>query len=397
MKYFIIAVFLLFSAFGSEAGERGDSLYEPEVGKSVKPRMKVLDKEKREGYECRLVEFYIEKGERAKAYLLVPDKASWLEKRPAVLMLHDHGARFDIGKEKLVRPIASPKTVGGSDYVRASSRQWIDVNFDGVYLADSLAALGYVVLVSDALYWGDRSSADAQLWSRMNFDESYVFPQRDTTVMSPDMVVVDRDAERVRKRVIKRQKTIVYEGQRDVYDSLYAGGVIWAEKTLREDVAAARLLARLPYVDKKNIGAFGFSMGAHRCWMLSAFCDEVKCGVALSWMTFLDGYDGNNASDLSMRVQPMREQMDFGDIGRWLAPKPMLFLNGAADRLFPADKVQTAFEKLQRHYSDYNSSQGLPAVEPPFEPLQTVFFGGGHHCGKDVQETIVDFFRINLN
>ncbi len=407
MKLLQIVLFLLFSAFGMAAGERGIfasvNLYRPSVGRSVKPRMKVLAVEERDGYECRLVEFSVgdreidgKRGERVKGYLLVPDEASWLEKRPAVLMLHDHGARFDIGKEKLVRPVASDATIGRDMHVRVSSQQWIDVNFDGVYLADSLAALGYVVLVSDALYWGDRSTADAQLWSRMNYDDSYEFPACDTTVMSPDMVTIDRNAARIRKKIIKKQKNIVYEGQRAVYDSLAAGGVIWAEKTLREDVAATRLLARLPFVDRKNVGAFGFSMGAHRCWLLSAFCGEVKCGAALSWMTSLDGYEGNNASDLSMRIQPMRDRIDFGDIGHWLAPKPMLFLNGAADRLFPADKVQIAFEKLRKHYSSYNASHGLPEVHPPFEPLQTVFFNGGHHCGKDVQETIVDFFDENL-
>ncbi len=386
MKSVLIALFLLFSAFGSEAGEGGNSLYEPEVGKSVRPKLTILAKEQRDGYECRLVEYSVgdktvdgKKGERVKGYLLIPDDASWLEKKPAVLMLHDHGARFDIGKEKLVRPIDSDDTIGGSEYIRTSSREWIDVNFDGVYLADSLASLGYVVFVADALYWGDRSSEDAQLWSRMNYDDSYEFPQ---------------DANS--KKIIRKQKNLVYEGQRNIYDSLARRGVIWAEKTLREDIAAVRLLRSQPFVDGRNIGAFGFSMGAHRCWMLSAFCDEVKCGVALSWMTTLEGYEGDNASDLSMRIQPMRDQMDFGDIGLWLAPKPMLFLNGASDRLFPADMVQKAFVRLQKHYSSYNGTNGRTHTEPLFEPLRTLFFDGGHHCGKDVQESVVDFFNQNL-
>ncbi len=406
MKSLLIFLFLLFSAFGLEAGERGisasEDLYRPVVGKSVRPGMKVLQTENRDGYECRLVEFSVgdrkvdgKREEKVKGYLLVPDGASWLDKRPAVLMLHDHGARFDIGKEKLVKPIDSDATIGGDDYIRISSQEWIDKNFDGIYLADYLASIGFVVLVADALYWGDRSTDDARLWSRMNFDDSYVFPQRDTTFRG-DMAIVDTDSLRIMKKIIRQQKAVVYEGQRDVYDSLAAVGVIWAEKMLRDDVASARLLAKLPFVDRRNIGAFGFSMGAHRCWMLSAFCREVKCGAALSWITTLDGYDGKNASDLSMRIQPMRDLIDFGDIGLWLRPKPMLFLNGTDDHLFPKDKVQIAFEKLQRHYTEYNESKGRAGTEPSFEPLQTIFFKGEHHCGKDVQETIVDFFSRNL-
>lgn len=369
----ICLVLLLFlaSLWKINATDRG--AYAPVLRKSVRPDMKVMAVEEREGYECRLVEFSVEADERIKAYLLVPEHASRLNRCPAVVMLHDHGARFDIGKEKLVRPIRHEATIAADDHIIRSSRQWVDVNFDGVYLADSLAALGYVVLVADALYWGDRSSADAQHWSEMNF--------------SPESTT--------HKAEIRRLKNIVYEGQRMIYDSLYADGVIWAEKMLRDDAASVRLLRRLPYVDKRNIGSFGFSMGAHRCWMLCAFCDEVKCGVALSWMTTLDRTEEMSASDYSMAVMPMREVYDFGDIGIWLRPKPMLFLSGDSDRLFPKENVQIGFETLQRHYSEYNAQHKIYG-QPPFEPLQTVFFNGGHHCGKDVQSLIVDYFRSYL-
>ena len=118
--------------------------------------------------------------------------------------------------------------------------------------------------------------------------------------------------------------------------------------------------------------------------MLAAFCKDVSCGVALSWMTTLDREERMKAFDYSMAVMPMREQMDFGDIGSFLAPKPMLFLSGTTDHLFPKEKVTTAFEKRKSHYRD------CP------ENLRTEFFEGGHHCGKDVQSVIVDYFDENL-
>ena len=182
-----------------------------------------------------------------------------------------------------------------------------------------------------------------------------------------------------RKDTLKALKIRVYEGQRHVYDSLISQNVIWAEKILRDDVSAVELLKSLPYVDRKNIGAFGFSMGAHRCWMLAAFCKDVKAGAALSWMTVLDREAEMSPSDYSMAVMPMREQMDFADIGQYLAPKPMLFLTGTTDHLFPKEKVETAYERLQLHYS------GCP------EKLRTEFFDGGHHCGKEVQKTIFEY------
>ena len=338
--------------------------YVPERGRSSRPEMTVLTTEERGGYDCNYITFRTEKNERVKAYLLVPQVVQGKEKLPAVLMLHDHGARFDIGKEKLVRPMAEVLEDGAEDHIMKSSRQWIDKNFDGVYLADSLASLGYVVLVADALYWGERSSEDAQRWSEL----SYGNQQKTKEV----------------KDTIKVLKNRVYDGQKELYDELYSRNIIWAEKMLRDDVASVRLLKSLPFVDGKRIGAFGFSMGAHRCWMLAAFCKDVKCGVALSWMTTLDREERMKASDYSMAIMPMREQMDFGDIGKYLAPKPMLFLSGTTDHLFPKEKVEVAFKKLQKHYGD----------RP--DKLETLFFEGGHHCGKEVQKTIIEYFDNTL-
>ena len=358
--------------------------YVPEVGRIVRAGMRVLEREQRNGYECRLVEYAVDDSsydadgkrvagkERVRAYLLVPDGASRRDRRPAVVMLHDHGARFDIGKEKLVRPIYGALPFGEKDHVAISSGQWIDKNFDGVYLADSLAASGYVVLVTDALYWGERSSEEAHRWSELTYGSAYQYTHESDRML---------DA-KSRKSEIKSLKKSVYEGQRKVYSDLLSRGIIWAEKILRDDVASVRLLSGLPYVDSDRNGAFGFSMGAHRCWLLAAFCKEVKCGVALSWMTTLDGYEGNNASDLSMRIQPMRDRMDFGDIGKYLSPKPMLFLSGDTDHLFPKDKVHKAYDKLHVHYKT--------------ETLRTEFFPDGHHCGKNVQRVIFDYFNSFL-
>ena len=369
MLFLLLAVIL-----GSSCGQ-----YVPKIGKLVEPEMSVISTECRDGYECRYVEFSVgQKGkenERIKAYLLVPDNADSSKKLPAVVMLHDHGARFDIGKEKLVRPMTSILPAGSDDHILKSSEQWVDKYFDGVYLADTLANLGYVVLVADALYWGERSSADAHRWSELSYgDQKYATRHEDRSI---DI--------KARKDTLKALKNRIYEGQRTIYDSLIEDNVIWAEKILRDDAASVKLLSSLPYVDKKNIGAFGFSMGAHRCWLLAAFCKDVKCGVALSWMTTLDREAELSASDYSMAIMPMRSKMDFGDIGKYLAPKPMFFLSGDSDHLFPKEKTQQAYDILHGYYSEYP------------ERLITTFFNGGHHCGKDVQAQIFQYLDYNLN
>lgn len=319
----------------------------------VEPHTRVLAEEQRDGYVCQLIEYNAIGPERVLSYLLIPDGASVENPCPGLVLLHDHGARFDIGKEKLVRPPASAPA-----YIRASAQEWVDAGFDGVYLADRLAAEGYAVIVPDALYWGSRSTALCKHWSRMQFGSE-----------PPDS--------------LRAVKQAVYEGQRAVYDSLARKGIVWAEQTLNEDAAAARLLAALPCVDEGRIGCFGWSMGAHRAWLLAAFCDQVRTGVALCWMTLKRTQaDPPTASDYSMMIPALRDSCDFPDIARWLRPKPFLFLSGKTDKLFPADATQEAFDRMHALYAEAGAG----------DLLRTEFFEGGHHCGLREQEKILQYF-----
>ena len=322
---------------------------------SCSPRFKVLEEERRDGYSCKLIEYPVG-DDLVQAFLLVPDGAARRSKAPALVLLHDHGARFDIGKEKLVRPL--PRA---GENIKRSARQWNEDNFDGSWLGDSLARRGFVVIVPDMLYWGSRSTALCQKWSRMKFCGE------------------PGDLKAVKKEV--------YEGQRAVFDSLQTRGIVWAEQTLREDEAAAEILAGLPYVDEARIGAFGWSMGAHRCWLLAGFSPLVRTGAALSWMTLVQTCaDPPTASDFSMMIPELREKYDFPDIARKLAPKPFLFLSGTQDKLFPAWAVEQAFARMQEIYA----AEGAPNA------LHTEFFDGSHHCGLEVQSRVTEFLESEL-
>lgn len=332
----------------------------------------LLSSENRGGYECLHIS-YEAAGDSVRAYLLVPDSAAAV-RCPAVLMLHDHGARFDIGKEKLVRPAAD-----APGHIRSSSEQWAEKYFDGIHMADSLAASGYVVLVPDALYWGERSSADAQLWSELVYGDSLqrVAALRkaggNAGTVGQSGTLRCGDASLMAGRVlsgrmpsgagevtglVRTLKNKIFEGQRTVYDSLSAEGAVWAEKTLQEDIASASFLASLPFVDRERVGAFGFSMGAHRCWLLAAFSGDVKCGAAVCWMMMKRDYDASSPSDLSMRIPRLREEYDFPEIARLTYPRPMLFVSGRQDPLFPERSVAEAFEKMQDIYCELSENSG---------------------------------------
>ncbi len=321
-------------------------------GRDICGNMEVLNIDDRGTYDCLTVRLDVSDGDDAVAYLLVPEH-SHEEKLPAVLMLHDHGARFDIGKEKLVRPPAEAPL-----RIRNSSEQWVEKYFDGAYMADTLASLGYVVLAADALYWGSRCSSDARLWSEMTFGQCNVSDS-----------------------VPALLKARIFEGQRHLYDSLARDGRIWAEKILDDDKACASFLASLSFVDRNKVGAFGFSMGAHRCWLLAAFSDDIRCGAAVCWMLKKEDYDSSSVSDLSMRIPSLRDSLDFPDIAGFVCPKPMLFVSGISDRLFPASSAADAFAEMEEIYSSREA-----------DTFSAFFSGQGHHCGSTVQDSVYAFF-----
>ncbi|HEY5552378.1 MAG TPA: hypothetical protein VIK52_10850, partial [Opitutaceae bacterium] len=62
-----------------------------------------LAEEDRGTHVARKIVFNLTGDSRVLAYMTVPKGAGPF---PAVLLLHDHGAKFDIGKEKMIRPWA---------------------------------------------------------------------------------------------------------------------------------------------------------------------------------------------------------------------------------------------------------------------------------------------------
>jgi Dienelactone hydrolase and related enzymes len=296
--------------------------------------MKVLEKEQRDGYEARKIVLNISKFDRIPAYLLVPNKGKG--SYPAVVMLHDHGAKFSIGKEKMVRPF------GVSPEVLADADKWAVQCYDSVYVGDYFAAHGYVVLSIDALFWGERG----------------------------------------------RKEGVNYETQQALACNLMQMGYNWCGVITFDDIRSVDFLASLPEVDANRIGTLGFSMGAHRAWMLSAATDKVKAGAAICWMNTTDtlmsltNNQNKGGSAWSMLVPGIRNYMDYPDVAALACPKPMLFFNGLRDKLFPVNGVKDAYKSL---HSTWNSQKAD-------RKLVTKLWDGPHFFSKDMQKETLDFF-----
>ncbi|MEU9733562.1 hydrolase [Streptomyces sp. NPDC048002] len=263
-----------------------------------------------DGYTRQLVTLSLTRYERVRGALLTPDGPGPF---PAVLLLHDHGARFDIGKEKCVRPWYDGTRL-------ASAQDWADRHFSGRFPGDELARRGHVVLCLDAPGWGDRGP-------------------------------------------------ITYDRQQALAAGFYQLGSSLAGLMAREDVRAARFLAGLRRV--RRVAAVGFSMGAHRAWQTAALTDDVAACAAVGWMTGLrammtPGHNALRGQSAYYLFHPgLARHLDFPDVASIAAPRPMLLLNGALDPLFPADGVRVAHDKLRAVWRSRHAEERLRVLTWP--------------------------------
>ena len=308
--------------------------------------MTVTDAERREGYVAYKIEFNISAWERIPAYLLVPGVASSanlkiipasLKKMPAIVALHDHGAHFTIGKEKMVKPFDV------SEELMSDAMSWAEKNYDGVFYGDYLASKGFVVLSIDALFWGDRGRKEG-----------------------PD-----------------------YDAQQALASNFLQMGTSWGAIINLDDVRSAEFLSSLPFVDARRIGCCGHSMGGYRSWMLAALTDVISVSANICWMNdtehlmTLTNNQNKGGSAYSMLIPGLRNYLDYADVAAIACPKPVLFFNGTRDKLFPVDGVESAYKSLREVWSSQNAE----------DKLVTKLWDEKHFFNKSQQEEVLLFFK----
>lgn len=295
--------------------------------------MEVTDREQRDGYEARKIRFNLSEWSRVPAYLLVPEGKGPF---PAIVLLHDHGAHFSIGKEKMVRPFhVAPEVMEDAD-------QWASQCYDGQYVGDYLARHGYVVLAVDALFWGERG----------------------------------------------RKEGTSYDAQQALASNFLQMGASWGAFINVDDMRSAEFLASLPFVDKERVGSLGFSMGAYRSWMLAALTDVVRASASICWMNTtehlmtLTNNQNKGGSAYAMLIPALRRYLDYPHVASIACPKPTLFFNGTRDKLFPIEGVRDAYQEMETVWKSQGAS----------DRLVTKLWDEKHFFNKEMQKETLEFF-----
>ena len=252
--------------------------------------------------------------------LLVPPHAAG-ERLPAVLVMHDHGAWFTIGKEKMACPEWRDDLDSLTNLrIQAEAHQWVNRCYSGMFVADSLMKEGFVVLVTDALYWGERG----------NFDMSIC---RDLDMLNLAQF----------NKTLQKAQPAFYEW------CLEETGEAWFETILQEDKESVDYLCSLPFVDTTKIFTFGFSMGAYRSWQLAAEDPRIAGCAAANWMTtvsFTGGFITGPSSWSMYRPQ----EIDYPLIAAKISPRPFLLMYGTKDHVLPVKGTRKAIHMIRRQY-----------------------------------------------
>lgn len=298
--------------------------------------MEVIATEKRDGYTAKKIAFNLTGYSRVNAYLLVPDSPG---PHPGIVALHDHGAHFTIGKEKMIRPfdVDSP--------VLADADAWAENLYEGQYVGDYLAKNGYTVLCTDALMWGERGCKEGS-------DNTHL------ASVAGNMLLLGRSL---------------------------AGWMTF------EDMYATEFLASLPETDAGRIGCVGLSMGGYRSWMLAAMSPLIKASVAVCWMTTQDAmmdwkYGRHERGGFANNLGGVYNWLDYPDIATLACPNAMMLINGETDKLFKPHAVRQCYEIMHRVWND----QGVA------DQLETHLLPMGHEMPLSVQDSTLRFFKKHL-
>jgi dienelactone hydrolase len=284
----------------------------------VDPAPKVIRRTDRGDYYEEYLTFQTTPDLRVPAYVLIPKNAKL--PAPGIVALHDHGGFYVWGKEKLI-------AMEGEHPALPPFRQRY---YGGKSTALELVRQGYVVIVIDMFYWGER---------RLILDDDPpAFRDRPLSMTDEEIQAFNRRSSQNEQLVAR---------------SFMTAGMTWAGVPLWDDIRTVDYLASRPEVDANRIGCVGLSVGGYRSFLLAALHERIKAAVAVGWMTSYASQIKQHVSStigFTFHIVGLYRYLDLPDLAALIAPRSVMVINGTKDRLFNLDGVKAAFAKIERCY-----------------------------------------------
>ncbi len=330
------------------------------VPQKCDPRAELIEKVDRGDYVEERILFNTTPDIRVPAFVLVPKPFGLHGKTafpaPAVVALHDHGGFYLWGKEKLV------EADGENPVLTDFKRQY----YGGKSTATELARQGYVVIVIDMFYWGER---------RMLLDDDPAdWRDRPAGISEERIQAFNRRA-----------------GQNEdlVGRTIQAAGFTWPGVMFWDDIRTVDYLVTRPEVDPTRIGCVGLSVGGLRSCHLAALDDRIKAAVVVGWMASFPAQLRRHIRwtiGATMLVPGLYRDLDYPDVASLAMPSALLVINGRKDTLFDPSGVRACFDKLAACYKK--------AAVP--DRVRTRLYDTPHEFNAEMQAEAWEWLRMHL-
>lgn len=289
---------------------------------------KVESTEERPGFRIERITISATTRHSIPARILIPEGANG--KRPGIIAIHCHSGRYVWGHEKILTSPGDPPDL-------REFRQQVYGNPP----AEELAKRGYVVLVVDGFYFGER---------RLKVEE-----------MNPaEAPPVFRD--RLRELAGIERGTPVWrtaanrlcsEFEQLTAKTILSTGATWPGILNWDDRRSVDYLLTRPEVDPKRVGCVGLSIGGLRTAYLAASDPRIKAACVTGWMTVFHSQLRNHLRNHTwmVYVPGLYASLDLPDLAALHAPGALMVQQCKKDALFPLAGMEEAIEKLDKSYS----------------------------------------------
>jgi dienelactone hydrolase len=288
----------------------------------------VVAREQREGFTVERLRIPGTSFYDIPARALVP--AGLRRRAPGVLALHCHSGRYVWGHEKVLsRPGEPPAVTEFRE--RAYGRPY----------AEELARRGYVVLVIDAFYFGER---------RLQVEE--IDPETAPGDMREPLRAL-RKLEAGSAEWMTAVNGLCSRYEHLTAKTIFATGATWPGMLCWDDRRSLDYLLTRPEVDPQRIGALGLSIGGLRTAHLIGAETRIRAACVTGWMTeFRQQLRRHLRSHTWMAYIPgLYGSLDLPDLAALHAPGALLVQQCGRDALYPREGMKAAAEKLERIYA----------------------------------------------
>jgi dienelactone hydrolase len=312
-----------------------------------------LGREEREGFTIERVRIKATSNYDIPGWVLVPAKRTG--KLPGIVAHHCHSGRYVWGHEKVLSwPDENPELTK----FRTAR--------DGRAYAEVLVRRGYVVLIIDAFYFGER---------RLKVED--IEPSAAPGEMRESLTALKK-LERNSAPWLDTVNSLCSRYEQVTAKTIFSAGATWPGMLAWDDSRAVDYLVSRPEVDPKRIGALGLSIGGLRTARLVALDPRVKVSCVTGWMTEFRAQLRNHLRTHTWMayIPGLQRSLDLPDETALTMPGALLVQQCRRDSLYPIEGMVSVVEKLTKIYT----KAGIP------ERFKGTFYDVPHSFKPDMQE-----------